>query len=277
MTSRSTLRSHGFSVNLEKSHLTPTTRLLHQGAVIDYIEGRVYLSQEHQVSLVSVVDRILWERKVSLLLLQLLGKMISAISTIPWARIHAQNLQWFLLPFQKAGRVTSSAKIQVSKDFLRSLKWWRSPALTKGCLFHRPQQLVVTMDTSLSDWGAHFQSWVAQGRWSTCEQRWNISWLELRAVYLVFRQFQGSLSGKHILVLMDNVATKAHINRQGGTKSKSLMLKARRLGLWAERHLGSLTAEHIFRVFNVQVDWLSWQAIDHSEWHMHSLFRDLTA
>lgn len=94
----------------------------------------------------------------------------------------------------------------------------------------------------------------------------------------LLHQFQGSVSDKHVLVLTDNITAKAHINRQEGTRSKSLILEAKRLGLWAERHLQSLTAEHISGASNVQAGWLSRTAIDHSEWCLHlSLFKDLIA
>lgn len=104
----------------------------------------------------------------------------------------------------------------------------------------------------------------------------SINWLVLCAIYLALLQFRQPVLGKHILALTDNVAMKAHINHLGGTRSKSLMLEAMRLGLWAERHLQYLTAERISVVSNVQVDWLSRTVIDHMEWHLHPpLFWDL--
>lgn len=45
------------------------------------------------------------------LLSQLLGKMIPCITIVPWARFHARPLQWFLLPYQRAGRCTSTARV----------------------------------------------------------------------------------------------------------------------------------------------------------------------
>lgn len=38
------LRSHGFSINMVKSHLVPTTHIQHLGAVIDTVQSKVYLS-----------------------------------------------------------------------------------------------------------------------------------------------------------------------------------------------------------------------------------------
>ncbi|XP_058021197.1 S1 RNA-binding domain-containing protein 1 isoform X2 [Ahaetulla prasina] len=89
--------------------------------------------------------------------------------------------------------------------------------------------------------------------------------------------YQNHLSDKHVLVLTDNITAKAHVNRQGGTRSKSLMKEARILFLWVERNLLSLTAEHISGVSNVQADWLSRQVIDQAEWRLHpDLFNDLS-
>lgn len=68
----------------------------------------------------------------------------------------------------------------------------------------------------------------------------------------------------HVPVLIDSVAVKAHINWQGRTRSKSLILEAKRVGFWAEHHLCSFKAEHISGVANVQADWLSRQEIDHA-------------
>lgn len=52
------------------------------------------------------------------------------------------------------------------------------------------------------------------------------------------------------------------------------MLEARRLGLWVEHYLCLLKAEHISAVTNIQADWLSWQMINHVEWHLHpSIFQ----
>lgn len=93
---------------------------------------------------------------------------------------------------------------------------------------------------------------------------------------MTFLHFQMLVSDKHVLMLTDNGVMKAHINRQGGTRSTGLILEASILGLRAERHLRFLTVEHISGVSNMQVDWLSWTVINHAEWHLHpSLFWEL--
>lgn len=83
------LQDHGFSINFKKSHLALTNRLQHLGVVIDTIPCEVSLSQECQTSLQALENWILTKAVPLALLSQLLGKMVSCISIVPWARLHA--------------------------------------------------------------------------------------------------------------------------------------------------------------------------------------------
>lgn len=118
-----TLHDHGFSINFEKSHLVPTTRLLHLGAVIDTKEGKVYLSLDHRESLVHLIKQILRERSVPIALLsRLLAEMTSCIDIVPWAQLHARTLQWLLLPHQRSRTSASIARIRVPPQVPLSLR-----------------------------------------------------------------------------------------------------------------------------------------------------------
>lgn len=272
------LQHHGFFVNMEKSHLIPTTHLLHLGMVIDSNVYEVYLSQDRQDSIRTLVTQTSSLRSVLLVLLsQLLGKMISCVAIIPWACLHARTPQWFLLPHQRAGCNSSKTRVQVPLRVLRSLHWWTSVAIRKGCIFKEPQHITLTSAASLFGWGTHLLSQMAQGQWSLAELTNNINWLELQAVHLALRHFQTTIAGRHILILTDNMATKAHVNHEGGTCSKSLMTKAERLSSWVEKHTVFLRAEHILGFMNVQTDCLSRTPLDHLEWHLHpALFPELS-
>ncbi|KAK9399508.1 hypothetical protein NXF25_012527 [Crotalus adamanteus] len=171
----------------------------------------------------------------------------------------------------------STRKVRVPYHTLQSLRWWGSPAIHKGTFFKEPHRLILTTDASLFGWGAHMQTHMAQGQWSKHDLTHNINWVELRAIHLALCQFSNIVKGNHVLVMTDNVAAKAHINRQGGTKSWSLMQEALALGLWAESHLKSIRAEHISGEENRQADSLSRETIDHSEWRLEpNLFREIS-
>lgn len=109
---------------------------------------------------------------------------------------------------------------------------------------------------------------MAQGLWSPEDRAHNINWLALRAIHLALRTFKGIVKDRHVIVRTDNVATKAHLNRLGGTRSRRLNEEAGRLGAWAETNLRSLRASHISGLVNTQANWLSRTAMDHGEWQL---------
>lgn len=167
-----------FSVNLVKSHLHPTTRLIHLGALLDTVLGKVFLLPERHQNLRGLAAQVLTERRVSLATLsRLLGTMVFAIGIVPWMRLHTRVLQWFLLPFQQ--RNMSCAQIKVLPvEMSCSLVWWTSHAITKGEYFRALNRVTVTTDASLFGWGAHLQAQMAQGQWSQADIAHSINWLD---------------------------------------------------------------------------------------------------
>ncbi|XP_013929465.1 PREDICTED: uncharacterized protein LOC106555206 [Thamnophis sirtalis] len=126
-----TLGDHSFLVNLKKSHLQPTTRLTHLGTVIDTSLEQVFLSPDRQVSIHDMVSFVREKEAVPFIQLsQLLGKMVSTFYIMPWARFHSRQLQWLLLPYQKANCSCSSHRIRLTSEVRRSLRWWLSLSQT---------------------------------------------------------------------------------------------------------------------------------------------------
>lgn len=113
--------------------------------------------------------------------------------------------------------------------------------------------------------GAHHSTQVAQGLWTPSERALSINFLELQAIWLALLHFRSAVQGRHVLVLTDNTSAKAHVNREGGTKSCALMLESERLFVWVERHLLSIRADHISGKANTRADWLSRETIDQAE------------
>ncbi len=60
--------------------------------------------------------------------------------------------------------------------------------------------------------------WAVSGVWMGPQLQWHINCLELLAVRLALNLLKGHLRGKHVLVCIDNTATVAYINRQGGLR-----------------------------------------------------------
>ncbi|XP_042315084.1 uncharacterized protein LOC121926295 [Sceloporus undulatus] len=264
------LEDHGFLVNLDKSSIHPSQQILHLGSLIDTRSGTVCLTPERTSTIRKTALRALRSPRASLQLLsRLLGLMIAAIECLPWARFHARPLQWLLLPHQQAIALKSHRKIQILDQVRQSLRWWTSQAVSRGRPIWETERIQITTDASLRGWGAHCGSQLAQGRWSPEEQSHSINWLELRAIRLALQSFIAIVQHKPVLIRTDNITAKAHVNRQGGTRSRVLMKEAQLLLTWSETNLLSLRAEHLQGQLNSKADWLSRTDIDQGEWSLH--------
>ncbi len=98
---------------------------------------------------------------------------------------------------------------------------------------------------------------------------WHINCLELRAVFLALMYFLPVLGGHHIIVRTDNMAVVSHINRQGGSRSRTLDRLARHLLLWYQYKFLSLRTVHVPGILNLTADFLSRQKLRPGEWMLN--------
>lgn len=84
-------------------------------------------------------------------------------------------------------------------------------------------------------------------------------------IRLALLHFSKELRGRHALVRTDNMASKAHINKQGALRSSQLHKEPLLLFAWAEEHLEGIRAEHNRGLDNTQGDCLSREDISPGE------------
>ena len=81
-----------------------------------------------------------------------------------------------------------------SETISAHLEWWQNPVnVMKGADLHPKDHsiLMFVTDASNEDWGAHLEQVSSKGMWSDREKRLHIHVLELKAVSLVLKRFQG--------------------------------------------------------------------------------------
>jgi hypothetical protein len=105
--------------------------------------------------------------------------------------------------------------------------------------------------------GAHWEDIRISGKWTPSIAKLHINRLELLAIHLSLRRLLPRIKGQTVKVRCDNLSVVVYINRQGGTRSKSLSLQTVQLLIWCQRHGISLQAEHIPGVDNKLADALS--------------------
>lgn len=75
--------------------------------------------------------------------------------------------------------------------------------------------------------------------------------------------------GGHVIVRTDNMVVVSHINRQGGSRSRTLDRHACCLVLWAQGRPLSLRAVHVLGALNLAADFLLRQKLRSGEWMLN--------
>ncbi|KAJ1112338.1 hypothetical protein NDU88_000606 [Pleurodeles waltl] len=262
----------GFSVNVPKSHLEPSQRLLFIGAVLDTTLNRAFPPPQRVQDIQELVPMFRNGAVVPVLkVLRLLGLFASCILLVTHARWHMRALQWCLRRQWSQHKGDLEGAVKISRDAAVDLKWWiASNNLSQGKPFAQsPPVATVITDASTLGWGANLGDLEIKGLWSPEEQRFHINLLELRAVRLALKAFLPSLRGQSVQVLTDNTTTMWYINKQGGVGSYLLCREALRLWSWAKDHQICLVANHLAGVLNVRADSLSRQFSADHEWRLH--------
>ena len=188
------IRRVGFVVNVAKSQLTPTQRLIHIGVEYHLDLGlmfppmtRVQKFEDKISTLMSVPITTAY------FFLSLLGLLSSATDAIPLGRLHLRPLQLYLLSHWAPASKDLKALIPVKHDLLdHHLRWWLDRKCTRaGMLLDIPEaQTHLFTDASESGWGAHLDKHQVSGSWSTREATLHINHLEMLAVLYALRAFR---------------------------------------------------------------------------------------
>ncbi|KAJ1184986.1 hypothetical protein NDU88_001782 [Pleurodeles waltl] len=117
--------SLGFSINVSKSHLEPSQRLLFIGAVLDTTLNQAFPPPQ-RIQDIQALSPMFQEGGVVPILkvLRLLGLFASCILLVTHARWHMRALQWCLRRqwFQHRGDLRES--IRIFRDTAADLRWW---------------------------------------------------------------------------------------------------------------------------------------------------------
>ena len=95
------------------------------------------------------------------------------------------------------------------------------------------------------------------GMWDSQEKRSHINQLEMTAVLKALVRFAPFIVGQKLGLMSDNSTVVAYLNKQGGTKSKTLCDTARKVLQLSESRFIDLRAKYIPGKRNILADALS--------------------
>ncbi len=259
------IHSLGLRMNAKKSVLLPSQRTVFLGVRLDSVQMQARLAPARIPVFTACLARFKLDHHVSVgTCRRLLGLMAAASPVLPLGLLHMRPFLWWMKELRLHPTVPATRLVRVSRSCCRHLLMWRDPVFLRSGVrmgaIHRRH--MITTDASMTGWGAVFEGRPASGEWRKEEFLfWHINCLELRAVFLALKYFLPVLGEHHVIVRTDNMAVVSHINRQGGSRSRTLDRLARHLLLWSQDKFLSLRAVHVPGVLNLAADFLSRQKL----------------
>ena len=202
---------------------------------------------------------------------QLLGSLNWASGLIPLGRLYLRPLQRHFHSLGLTDRFTPPRQSDplVLANLLR--RWLDPNFLTSGIPIRTFQaDLTIFTDASNQGWGAHMGDSKISGTWTLTDRKLHINCLEFKAVTFALQHWAPLLQGRQVMIATDNSTVVSYINKQGGTRSPTLLRLTVDLFLWLESQSIIVQARHIPGCLNVIADHLSRpnQPIP-TEWSLH--------
>ena len=259
----------GLVINLEKSILTPQTRIEFLGITIDSQAMTFSLPVEKTEKLRDLCQETLNSQQITLReLSSLIGKLRATAPAIIPSPLQLRYLQQVLIKAQRGGDHYETS-VGLTQDCIVELKWWiNNLHLQKGKPLNlEPPEIIIQSDaaTSGGGWGASTKDLSTGGTW-TKEEKLHINILELMAVELAVKTFTRNRKVSSIHLQIDNTVALSYLIKMGGTKSWELTKISKKI--WHYLLEIRLTAEWIQTQLNIVADWESRNVKDSTEWKL---------
>jgi hypothetical protein len=261
----------GWIINWEKSEPEPQQNFTFVGIHYDLVAFQAQPTEENWNKLTNAARKVCSRQTMPARLWQsVIGTFMGQSRLIAFGHLHVRPLQWDLASQWSQFRDSPRATVRVSSTSADAARWWLQQDPAAGVPVTPPPYTTrVFTDACPQGWGAHLGEATLQGRWSQEESKLHINILEMRAVSLALNGFPIP-RGSHILVSTDNTTVVAYVNRQGGTRSRLLLVETQQLFSIVMERGWSLRAVHIPGHLNVIADLLSREnQVLPTEWSLH--------
>ena len=287
------LQRLGLQRHPDKGFWEPTQRLEHLGMDVDTREGVFRVPPSKLRNLMQQAGGLLATaaKDARLVRVRALASFVGYAQSVelacPAARFYLRALHDVM-----ATRANWEARVRLSRQALRDLRWWRhiGQADVARAIWRPPTDRVLHTDASRLAWGGVLDGTVpAQGFWRGRARSRHINYLELMAVLLSVQRFYGELQGASVLLWVDNM-TVVHILTNRTSRSPELMELLRRVWRLLDSAGIDITVRWIASKENTLADALSrgspfddlqindeaWHALE-ERWGPHTIDRYATA
>ena len=267
-----TLDLVGFILNPKKSELDLTQDLQFLGIHLRLDLGKALLPESKAGEIVACARHLSSLKVLDYLQVShFMGALNWASGLIPLGRLYLRPLQRHFHSLGLTSRFTPPRRSD-PVALANLLRHWLDPHFLTSGIPIRPFQADYTIftDASSQGWGAHMGDSKASGFWTRVDRKLHINCLELKAVIHALQHWAPLLQGHQVMIATDSSTVVSYINKQGGTRSPSLLRLTVELLLWLEAQDIVVRARHIPGCLNVIAGHLSRpnQPIP-TEWSLH--------
>jgi hypothetical protein len=149
------LSSLGFTINMEKSVTTPTTKIEHLGFVINSMEMTIALNSDKIVNIKQWCQFLLHSTECKVkIAAKVVGILVSSLPGVAHKRLYYRQLELDKSFALKANLGNFDALMSVSNLTKEHLRWWLNHAASnKNCISYGNPTITLQTDSSLLGWG----------------------------------------------------------------------------------------------------------------------------
>lgn len=268
-----TLQRLGFTINFDKSVLSPGQLVEYLGLLFDSRNMTIALPERKKTKIKKLLAKTLKHTHISIQeASELQGNLIAACPATQYGLLFTRELAR-LIALNLAKHNKDYSKIMTLSQLVKEdLLWWQN-SLDCSVQFIRPDiyDKTIYTDACPTGYGGHYNNETVNGHWTVNELQ-HINALELIAVERVLHHFCDNDNNIKIHLRVDNKSAVAYINRLGGTHSLALLTVAKRIWTWAMDRNIWLTATYIKSKDNALADEQSRITISDLHWQLNTSF-----
>jgi len=185
------LQSLGFSINYEKSQLTPSKSIKYLGFIFDSESLTLRLTDEKVRDISNLCVRVSNEPSISILTCsKLIGTLVAASPAVEYGLLYIKQLEREKTVALFNAKNNYSTPMLLSIEARNDISWWTTIAKKNIKTIKKDfYDKVIFSDASLTGWGAHCEGIVTRGFWTEIDQKKHINVLELIACENAIRCF----------------------------------------------------------------------------------------
>ena len=270
----------GFTVNFEKSILSPTQVITYLGFCIDSINMQVSLPDNKAQNIKHECQKLAKKNSdIIRNVAKMIGTLVASLSAVELGQLHYRSMEREKIFALRDNNGDFDCHMTISLSMKEDLEWWiQNIDYQKRQIIRDNPDIILSSDASMEGWGSQCGTETTGGRWSDTEKLNHINYLELLAAFLAIKCFMKDKSNAHVQLLMDNTTAIKYINSMGGVHSPLCNKLAREMWQWAINKGLWISASFIPGKTNISADFESRHFKDNTEWALSDgLFAQLVA